>query len=156
MHTGHLALHGFEDVRGHLAFEGFFRQRGHGTREVAFLHRAVGHDHHFVDLLRIGRQFDIEPVGLRPHGAGLIADERHLHFGAPLREAQREFAVRSGYRTVRRAGFGYRGTDQGLSVSVNRTGERKIPPPGILRHDKPRLQQRSRQQQHALHMEFGQ
>ncbi len=154
--AGDLSLHGLEDVGSHLALDGLLRKGGDGARDVALLHRAVSDDHHFVDLLGVGHQVDAQAVGLRAQGAGLVADERHLHLGAPPRKAERESAAGTCHGTVGSAGLGDRSAYKRLTVGVDLAGEGKIPPPGILRRNKPRRQQHEPREEQPLRMELRQ
>ena len=119
LHTGNLSLQRLEDVRGCPAFDGFRRNRGDGARHVAFAHRAVGHDHHFVDFLGVGIERHLQKIGIRGERFGHISDEGYLNRRPAFRERKREFSVRTGHRAVRRARLDYGRADEGLAVTFD-------------------------------------
>ena len=156
LHAGDLSLQRLEDVRGGAAFDGFRRNGGDGARHVAFAHRAVGDDHHFVDLLGVGVERDLQKIGVRGERLGHISDEGYLDGRPAFRERKREFAVCTGHRAVRRARLDYGRADEGLAVTFDSAREGEFPPPTFLGDAKSRLQQRCRQQDGTQPMNFRQ
>ena len=119
LHTGDLASEGLHHRTGLEAFDILRGDRSDRTRQVAALHGAVTHDHHFVHDVRFGNEFNVQPgLGGDLHLLGLITQVGENQHVARL-DRNREHTFQVGRNALRRALDHDVGSDSRLVVLID-------------------------------------